>query len=216
MGVRKTKINGKKGSVSENTVFTRPDCEVCGLEHGAAFNSTFGAGGVPYFRRIEQNNGCGNEGKLACRGCLKTSRIGANKLYALGSDSQTGGFRLHRFYTKDYCENVDGRLGFTCTTSKPPGLTPSQLLGMFDVDHVDEDHYNNHPSNLQTFCASCHRYKTFVERSHTPEHVAVIANMLKKHSESLVTSLWYQKAEEHYTQFLASVDAKQQAKRKAG
>lgn len=33
---------------------------------------------------------------------------------------------------------------------------PCQL----DVDHIDGDHSNNDPANLQTLCANCHRLKT--------------------------------------------------------
>jgi 5-methylcytosine-specific restriction endonuclease McrA len=29
-----------------------------------------------------------------------------------------------------------------------------------DVDHIDGNHYNNDPENLQTLCANCHRLKT--------------------------------------------------------
>jgi 5-methylcytosine-specific restriction endonuclease McrA len=35
---------------------------------------------------------------------------------------------------------------------------PCQL----DVDHIDGNHLNNHPDNLQTLCANCHRLKTKV------------------------------------------------------
>ncbi|QHZ60024.1 hypothetical protein PJKIFABJ_00088 [Pseudomonas phage PE09] len=31
-----------------------------------------------------------------------------------------------------------------------------------DVDHIDGNHFNNDPSNLQTLCANCHRLKTFL------------------------------------------------------
>ena len=37
---------------------------------------------------------------------------------------------------------------------------PCQL----DVDHKDADKKNNHPSNLQTLCANCHRLKTQVNQ----------------------------------------------------
>lgn len=37
---------------------------------------------------------------------------------------------------------------------------PCQL----DVDHIDADHSNNSPENLQTLCANCHRLKTWQER----------------------------------------------------
>lgn len=34
---------------------------------------------------------------------------------------------------------------------------PCQL----DVDHIDGDHTNDDPTNLQTLCANCHRLKTW-------------------------------------------------------
>ena len=33
-----------------------------------------------------------------------------------------------------------------------------------DVDHIDGNHSNNEPSNLQTLCANCHRLKTFLNK----------------------------------------------------
>lgn len=30
-----------------------------------------------------------------------------------------------------------------------------------DLDHIDGNHQNNDPSNLQTLCANCHRLKTY-------------------------------------------------------
>jgi 5-methylcytosine-specific restriction endonuclease McrA len=70
-------------------------------------------------------------------------------------------------YRKDYCENVDGRLGFKCTYSSPSsetllemGLT-SDFKGWLQVDHIDGNHTNNDESNLQTLCACCHSIKTF-------------------------------------------------------
>ena len=61
-----------------------------------------------------------------------------------------GGYAIHK---KKYCENIDGRLGFVCTTTGKHGC-------MFDVDHTDNNHSNNSESNLQTLCSSCHPYKT--------------------------------------------------------
>ena len=58
-----------------------------------------------------------------------------------------------RKYRKDYCENIDGRLGgYKCTTT-------IVWDGMLDVDHKDEDPSNNTPKNLQTLCKCCHAYK---------------------------------------------------------
>lgn len=33
-----------------------------------------------------------------------------------------------------------------------------------DVDHIDGNHKNNNPDNLQTLCANCHRLKTELQR----------------------------------------------------
>lgn len=60
---------------------------------------------------------------------------------------------------KNYCENKDGRLEFKCT-AKIIHMT------MLQVDHIDGNPSNNDPSNKQTLCANCHRYKTFIEGDH--------------------------------------------------
>ena len=36
-----------------------------------------------------------------------------------------------------------------------------------DVDHIDGNHTNNNPDNLQTLCANCHRLKTKEDRERT-------------------------------------------------
>ena len=33
-----------------------------------------------------------------------------------------------------------------------------------DVDHIDGNHKNNDPTNLQTLCANCHRLKTHINK----------------------------------------------------
>ena len=59
---------------------------------------------------------------------------------------------------KDYCENIDGRLGFYCTDTI---VKPNWQL---DVDHVDGNRKNRDKSNLHTLCKNCHQYKTFFFR----------------------------------------------------
>lgn len=42
------------------------------------------------------------------------------------------------------------------------GFVPVLMIQL-DVDHIDGDHSNNDPSNLQTLCANCHRLKTAMQ-----------------------------------------------------
>lgn len=67
---------------------------------------------------------------------------------------------------KRYCENHDGHLGFTCRTKDSHLELPDNLMCTLDLDHIDGDHYNNDPDNLQTLCCGCHREKTSVNNDH--------------------------------------------------
>ena len=60
---------------------------------------------------------------------------------------------VYRKHRKNYCENIDGRLGITCTAT-------IEWDGMLDVDHKNGDPTDNRPRNLQTLCKNCHAYKT--------------------------------------------------------
>ena len=72
--------------------------------------------------------------------------------------------RRHR---KTYCENIDGRLGFKCTTT-------ILMLAQLDGDHIDGNPSNNDPSNIQTLCSCCHTYKTIMNGdSKTPGRKAL-------------------------------------------
>jgi len=83
-----------------------------------------------------------------------------------------GGYRI---YKKDYCENIDGRLGFKCTTNIIDQC-------MLDVDHINHVHEDNRQSNLQTLCSCCHNYKTRYFDSLTEE---TIRRKFKQNSQSL-------------------------------
>jgi hypothetical protein len=65
----------------------------------------------------------------------------------------------YRYYKKDYCENIDGRLGYTCTTT-------IMISAQLEVDHIDGIPDNNEESNLQTLCSCCHKYKTLLNEDY--------------------------------------------------
>lgn len=67
---------------------------------------------------------------------------------------------VYKINRKDYCENIDGRLGFVCTS------TIIDTAWQLDVDHIDGDPSNNDPSNHQTLCKCCHPIKTRNERDY--------------------------------------------------
>ena len=49
-------------------------------------------------------------------------------------------------HKKSYCENVDGHVtGVPCTASV-------LISGQLDLDHIDGNHLNNIPENVQTLC----------------------------------------------------------------
>lgn len=81
-------------------------------------------------------------------------------------------YRQHR---KNYCQNADGRLGFDC-----PCNGEVNVPSMLDTDHIDGNHNNNDPVNLQTLCKCCHAIKSsqFNDRADwrnkTPEQFAKI------------------------------------------
>jgi|TARA_R110000868_G_scaffold409664_1_gene695607 5-methylcytosine-specific restriction endonuclease McrA len=66
-------------------------------------------------------------------------------------------YKQHR---KVYCENVDGRLGFTCTS------TIIDAEWQLDADHINGNPSDNRPENIQTLCKCCHPIKTMQEQDY--------------------------------------------------
>lgn len=63
----------------------------------------------------------------------------------------------YRQYRKNYCENIDGRLGFVCTSII---IDPEWQL---DTDHINGDnksHLTLGAAAMQTLCKNCHAIKT--------------------------------------------------------
>jgi hypothetical protein len=66
-------------------------------------------------------------------------------------------------YKTGKCANQNGHLGFKCPTSYKRG---SVAIGVTEVDHIDGDHCNNVPSNLDELCPICHKIKGKREGDH--------------------------------------------------
>ena len=61
--------------------------------------------------------------------------------------------RPYIIHKKDSCESC--------------GFLPTHSCQL-DVDHIDGDHHNNDPNNLQTLCSNCHRLKTYLAKDWEP------------------------------------------------
>ena len=69
----------------------------------------------------------------------------------------------YKIYRKDYCENIDGRLGFKCTT------TIIDAEWQLDADHINGDptsHETLRAAAIQTLCKCCHAIKTKNEKDY--------------------------------------------------
>lgn len=69
----------------------------------------------------------------------------------------------YKIYRKDYCENIDGRLGFKCTT------TIIDAEWQLDADHINGDptsHETLGAAAIQTLCKCCHAIKTKNEKDY--------------------------------------------------
>ena len=104
-----------------------------------------------------KEEGCGNPADNAGNGRWHTRC----SMHHKAKYQNKNGYNDYRGHKKEYCENLDGRLGYTCTTTI---LIPDQL----EVDHIDGDKDNDKPSNFQTLCSCCHRYKTKINGDRGP------------------------------------------------
>ena len=129
----------------------RPKCITEGCDKPGQHMGQYRVDGSPIFRkRCEKHH---------------AEHQGAKK--GLNPTDWRNSFHPYLHLRKDHCENIDSRLGFTCTTT----ITMSAIL---QVDHIDGNPSNNEPENLQTLCACCHIHKTLTNKDYaTPGRKAL-------------------------------------------
>ena len=101
------------------------------------------------------NDGCNNDiavrewknwsFKAECNACISARKKGKER----------PGVTKHK---KEYCENIDGHLGFKCPVPTKEDWEFFQCS--LDLDHTDGDKYNNTPTNVRTICKACHCRKS--------------------------------------------------------
>ena len=72
-----------------------------------------------------------------------------------GFDCGTNGWDYKK-YRKPYCENIDGRLGFVCTSK----IDDSDWEWQLDADHINGNPHDHREENIQTLCKCCHPMKS--------------------------------------------------------
>ena len=150
----------------------RPTCEIDGCNRIAHWVGTYRRDGSRIYRKycgshhlerrkqfVEIKSQTDRRSAPACNGAgckKKTTLMGTDiigtPLYTVYCPDHLNLSTAYAAARKNYCENIDGRLGFACTST-------IVWKGMLDVDHIDENPLNNNLDNLQTLCKNCHSFK---------------------------------------------------------
>ena len=115
--------------------------------------------------RICETEGCTNLGRNIGKnkdGTIKRANI-CEMHFGIKYQRNGWPYKIHR---KKYCENIDGRLGFKCTTTIS-NLVPWEM--QLDADHKDGNPSNNSKENIQTLCKCCHAIKTHSNKDYLTE-----------------------------------------------
>lgn len=87
--------------------------------------------------------------KTECGTCYKARTTGK-------FGKAMAGITIHK---KEYCENSDGHLGWTCPVPKD-SWKELGMLNSLDLEHTDGDHNHNTTENVKTICKLCHGKKS--------------------------------------------------------
>lgn len=134
----------------------RPDCQTPGCGKPAALVQDL-QGGWANWRKWCSS--CHNKRTAKKHGFSRISQVVAKNAGFANETEYLNSIHPYRKHRKDYCENIDRRLGFKCTTT-------IAWDGMLDVDHKNGRPDDNRPRNLQTLCKCCHAYKTNVMKDY--------------------------------------------------
>ena len=129
---------------------------------------------IDHNNRICKVFGCNTPGQHMGKrnkdGTIRRRNLCANHHYrytaakkGLNENQWKNSFHKYKKYRKEYCENIDGRLGFKCTT------TIVNPYWQIDTDHINGDPNDNRPENLQTLCKCCHPIKTMQNKDYLTE-----------------------------------------------
>jgi|TARA_R110000822_G_C15071593_1_gene468668 hypothetical protein len=90
--------------------------------------------------------------KTECGTCYKARMTGI-----MGKAME--GITIHK---KKFCENIDGHLGWACPVASSDSWEELDMLSALDLEHVDGNHNNNDPNNVETICKLCHTKKSAI------------------------------------------------------
>ena len=107
--------------------------------------------------RICSVPGCGKKGQHMGRYGKNGQPYRRSKCVKHHQQQYNMGRHEYLNHRKNYCENVDSRLGYKCTST-------IVWEGQLTVDHINGIHDDNRVENLQTLCHNCHSYKTFINQ----------------------------------------------------
>jgi 5-methylcytosine-specific restriction endonuclease McrA len=113
--------------------------------------------------------------KIVCShiNCSNTFEYRGNKKYcSRGCKQNAHGIRNRKerslSFFKEYKDVPTGKIKYRRhkgSYCEKCGFIPEHKCQL-DVDHIDGNHNNNNPENLQTLCANCHRLKTFLNKDY--------------------------------------------------
>jgi len=174
-------------NLTKNTHTTHPQCSVPGCTNLAAHMLAKSHPRFPQYRRsnwikdmyptASDNFCCGthhHENTARKHGVKTAAHLTAIRNGFTSATEYKNSTHPYLRYRKDYCENIDGRLGFICNSTLPTqeminavrGLEDWKPKWLLEVDHIDGNHTHNDPENLQTLCKHCHVMKSFSNGDH--------------------------------------------------